>query len=93
METRMNLMSRLFADARSARRLRAARAEIRRTERALARRFRQDNPGYDELSDPLFIAIMVLAALVIVLDVRGAGDASVILTWLRVAASAIWSWA
>lgn len=89
----MNLMTRLFADARSARRLRAARAEIRRTDRAVAKRFRQDNPGYDELSDPLFIVIMVLAALVIVLDVRGDDGASVILAWLRDIASAVRSWA
>lgn len=89
----MNLMSRLFADARSARRLRAARAEIRRTDRALAKRFSQDNPGYDELSDPLFIVIMALAVLVIVLDVRGEGGTSVVLGWLRAAASAIGSWA
>ncbi|MET3461261.1 hypothetical protein [Variovorax atrisoli] len=89
----MTLMTRLFADARSARRLRAVRAEIRRTDRATARRFRQDNPGYDDLLDPLFIVIMVLAVLVIVLDVRGEGDVSFILTWLRAVASAVGSWA
>lgn len=89
----MNLMSRLFADARSARRLRAARALIRQTDRALAKRLRRDNPGYDDLSDPFFIVIMVLAVIVIVLDVRGAGDSSVILDWLHAVASAVRSWA
>ncbi|WP_454908410.1 hypothetical protein [Variovorax gossypii] len=64
----MNLMSRLFAESRSRQRLRAARAEIRRAERAMRKRQRPANDGYDELRDPLFLIVMVAAVVVLCLD-------------------------
>lgn len=92
----MNLMSRLTADVRHARRLRDARAQIRRAERAEAAKRnaqrRLPRPGYDELSDPVFMCTMVVAVFVIVLDIRGDIDTSFVIDGLRGAAAALRSW-
>lgn len=76
----MNLMSRLTADGRRAHQLRQARAAHRR---AVAKRQRFSDPGYDELSNPRFVALLLLAVAVIVLDIRGDIDSSVPINWLR----------
>lgn len=78
----MNLMSRLSSDARRARRLRQARAAIRRTERAIAARKLSD-PGYDEISNPVFVTVMLSAVAVMVLDIRGVIDTAAPFEWLR----------
>jgi len=85
----MNLMSRLFADTRQERRLRQARAEIRRVERELAKRRRIAEPGYDDLNDPVFFAVMLAAVIVLVVDVRGDVNASVLLHWFHAAVAAL----
>lgn len=77
------LLSRLFADPRRARRLRQARAEIRRTVRVTAERQRLRDPGYDELMDPKFITVMLLSVIVLVLDVRGLVDWSALIGWFH----------
>lgn len=77
----MNLMSRLSSDARHRRRMRAARAEIRRAERAIEKRQRAAQPGYDELSDPFFLGVMALAVVVLVFDLGA--DSSVLGDWLQ----------
>lgn len=43
-----------------------------RANRLLARSSRTANPGHDELSSPLFLGVMALAALVLALDVLDA---------------------
>lgn len=77
----MNLMSRLSSDARHRRRLRAARAEIRRAQRAIEKRQRAANPGYDELSCPFFVGVMVLAVVVLAFDLGA--DSSVLSEWFQ----------
>ena len=74
----MNLMSRLSADGRARRRLREARAEIRRADRAVRRRQRAASPGYGEVSRPWFLLTMAVALVVLFFDLRpvlaGLGD-------------------
>jgi hypothetical protein len=78
----MNLMSRLSADGRARKRLREARAEIRRAERSIRKRNRPANPGYDELRCPYFIGVMVLALVVLFFDLRA--DSSALVGWAQV---------
>lgn len=85
----MNLMTRLSSDARHARRLRAARAEIRRVERTIARRRSAPNPGYDELRDPLFVSVMTLAVVVLIADLFTDFDTSILGGWCMAALTAI----
>lgn len=79
----MNLMTRLTSDARRARRLRQARAAIRRADRAIAKRTHPSDPGYDEISNPVFVTVMLSAVTVMVLDIRGVIDSAVPFEWLR----------
>lgn len=88
----MNLFSRLSSDARHARRLREARSEIRRVERTAAERRRLPDPGYDELSDPLFIFVVLLALAVLVMDIRGDIDTSIIRESLRDGLAIVKGW-
>ncbi len=85
----MTLLSRLLADTREARRLRQARAAIRRAEHALAERQRIVEPGYDDLNNPVFFAVMLVAVIVLVADIRGDMDSSVLISWFRAAAAAL----
>lgn len=87
----MNLMSRLSADGRHRRRLREARAEIRRVERAVRMRQRAPEPGYDELRDPLFLATMAIAIFVLIFDLHD--RTSVLVDWVQLALAAVRSWA
>lgn len=50
------------------RRMRQSRAAVRRADRAIARRSRLSEPGYRELGNPVFIAVMALAMLVLMAD-------------------------
>lgn len=85
----MKLLERLGARLRHRRRLRAARRDIRRTQRSIEARQRAANPGYDELRCPIFIGTMLLAVAVLVLDIREDISPSVIQEWARAAMSAL----
>lgn len=49
-----------------------SRRAIAQANRIKARTLRSSNPGYDELRNPLFIGVMVLATLVLLVDMADA---------------------
>lgn len=61
----------LMARRRHARRLAAARRAIRQAERACARKRGALGPGYSELASPAFVALLLVALLATVTDLRG----------------------
>lgn len=68
---------RLGQRIRQAWRLRCARVAVRRAARSAERRQRAASPGYDELSDPVFLVVMALAIVVLFIDLRGDEPGSV----------------
>lgn len=82
----------LFARASSIARAlfpRRMRIAFCRRDRTVVSSVRIPDPGYDELSDPLFLVVFLLAIAVLVADIQGGIGASFILEWLRAAVAMV----
>lgn len=86
----------LFARASSITRAllpRRMRIAFCRRDRTVVSSVRIPDPGYDELSDPLFVVVFLLAIAVLVADIQGGIDTSFVLEWLRSAVAMVRSFA